>query len=57
MLIYVNLCEWGCSEVIKSWWYDFHGVKYLSIDTENTYVGDLIEKLKDFIFFRFQYVN
>ena len=51
MLIYVNLCKLGCPVVFKSWWNDFHGVKNLSIDTKNTSVGDLVEKLKDFLFF------
>ena len=57
MLIYANLCKWGWSVDFKMWWTDFHGVKNLSIDTKNTSVGDLIEKLDDFIFFGFQYVN
>ena len=32
-------------------------MKNLSIDTKNTSVGDLVEKLEDFIFFGPQYVN
>ena len=35
-------------------WNDFHGVENLSIYTKNTSVGDLVEKLEDFIFFRLE---
>ena len=51
MLIYVNLCKLGCPVVFKSLRNDFHGVKNLSIDTKNTSVGDLVEKLEHFIVF------
>ena len=57
MLFYVNLCKLGCPVVFKNWWNDFHVVKNLSIDTENTSVGDLVVKLDDFIFFGLKYVN
>ena len=49
MLFFVNLCKWG--------WNDFHGVKTLSIDTKNTSVGDLVEKLKYVLVFGIKYVN
>ena len=49
MLIYVNLCKLGCPLVFKNQSNDFHGVKNLSMDTKNTSVGDLVEKLEDFI--------
>ena len=32
-------------------------MKNLSIDTKNTSVGDLVEKLEDFLFFGLKYVN
>ena len=57
MLIYVNLCKYGCSDVLKNKSNDFHGVKNLSIDTKNTSVGDLVKKLEHFIFFGLKYVN
>ena len=53
MLIYVNLCKWSCSEVFKTKWNDFRGLKNLSIDNKNTSVGDLVGKLEDFGFFGF----
>ena len=57
MLIYVHLRKLGCPVVFKCWWNDFHGVKTLSLDTKNTSVGDLAEKLEHFIFFAFNYVH
>ena len=39
------------------WWTDFHGVKNLSIGTNHTPVGDLVEKLEDVIVFGLTYVN
>ena len=54
MLIYANLCKWGWSADFKMWWTDFNEV---SIGTKNTSVGDLVEKLEDFIFFGLKYVN
>ena len=43
----------GLQKLVKR----LHGVKNLSIDTKNTSVGDLVEKLEDFIVFGFQYGN
>ena len=54
MLIYVNLCKLGCPVVFKKSWNDFHGVKNLGVDTKYTAIGDFVEKLEHFIFFRLE---
>ena len=48
MLIYVNLCKLGCLVVFKMYWNDFLGVENMGIDTRNTSVNDLLEKLEHF---------
>ena len=50
MLIYANEVPRGLQNLVKR----FHGVKTLSIDTKNTSVGYLIEKLEHFIVFWLQ---
>ena len=53
MLIYANEVALSSSKLSET----TSMVKNLSIDTENTSVGDLVEKLEHFIFFTFKYVN
>ena len=53
MLIYANEVALSSSKLSET----TSMVKNLSIDTENTPVGDLVEKLEHFIVFTFKYVN
>ena len=39
------------------WWYDFHGVKNLSLGSKHTPVVDLVAKIEHFIGFVFKYGN
>ena len=57
MLIYGNLCKLSCVVVFKTKRNDFLFVENLVIDTRNTSVGDLLEKLEHFKIDGFKYAG
>ena len=54
MLIYVNLCKLVVLLSLNVSETTSIGVKNLGVDTKNIVIGDFVEKLEDFIFFRLE---